>query len=120
VDIDLANTESIFMIVVSREKPARHFEIMRRNQCASLAVLLCFLCSFCFAGESICSITPPPTPYKLSVCTMIFNEARYIEEWLAYHLLLKVDHFFIYNDGSTDNIHEVLAPSINAGLFVPF
>lgn len=65
----------------------------------------------------VCSFSPATTaPYKLSVCTMIYNEARYIEEWLAYHLLLKVDHFYIYNDGSSDNITEVLEPYIKLGM----
>jgi hypothetical protein len=79
--------------------------------------ILSLLVSAClsYAG-SVCSITPAPKLYKLSVCTMIFNEARYIEEWLAYHLLLKVDHFYIYNDGSSDNIQEVLDPYIELGL----
>jgi len=47
---------------------------------------------------------------------MVHNEARYIEEWLAYHLLLKFDHFFIYDDQSTDNISSILAPYIRLGV----
>jgi hypothetical protein len=83
-----------------------------------LAILSLLCCVVCIAGEdgSVCSISPIPTPYKLSVCTMIFNEAQNIEEWLAFHMLLKVDHFYIYNDRSTDNINEVLAPYIKLGM----
>jgi len=90
--------------------------IMIRGICF-LAISLLFVCSSAEdADNSVCSITPQPLPYKLSVCTMVYNEARYIEEWLAYHLLLKVDHFYIYNDRSTDNLLQVLAPYINKGL----
>lgn len=46
---------------------------------------------------------------------MVHNEAEYIEEWVAYHMLLNVDHMYIYNDMSNDNIHEVLAPYVNQG-----
>jgi hypothetical protein len=86
-------------------------------------VFISLLLSICFAKEnskddgSVCGITPPSSkPYKLSVCTMVFNEALYIEEWLAYHMLLKVDHFFIYDDGSSDNLVDVLEPYIKLGV----
>jgi len=55
-------------------------------------------------------------PHKMSICTMINNEANYIQEWIEYHLLMKVDHFYIYNDKSTDNIVEVLKPYTDKGI----
>jgi len=67
-------------------------------------------------NDDVCSVVPASSPYQLSVCTMVYNEAHYIEEWLAYHLLLKVDHFFVYDDDSTDNLSEVLAPYIKLGV----
>ena len=44
------------------------------------------------------------------------NEGPYVKEWLDYHLLAGVDHFFIYNNGSPDNQSEVIKPYADAGL----
>lgn len=47
---------------------------------------------------------------------MMKNAAPYIEEWLDYHLLAGVNHFFIYDNESEDNFAEVLKPYVDAGL----
>ena len=52
--------------------------------------------------------------YELSICTIFQNEAPYLAEWIEYHQLLGVDHFYLYNNNSTDNYQEVLAPYIIA------
>lgn len=39
----------------------------------------------------------------LSVCAIVKNEGPYIEEWIAFHLLQGVEHFYIYENGSTDD-----------------
>jgi len=55
--------------------------------------------------------------HKMSICTMINNEANNIQEWIEYHhVVLKVDHFYIYNDGSTDNIVKILRPYVDQGI----
>ena len=51
----------------------------------------------------------------LSVCAIYKNEARYLAEWLEFHLLAGVEHFFLYNNDSTDDHREVLAPYLRAG-----
>jgi hypothetical protein len=51
-----------------------------------------------------------PLPHYITVCTMVQNEAPYVAEWIAYHRLLGVDHFIFYNNNSTDNLEEALAP----------
>ncbi len=48
----------------------------------------------------------------LSLCLCIKDDARHIEEWLAYHLTIGVSHFYIYDNGSTDDLKKVLAPYI--------
>ncbi|MEX1294966.1 MAG: glycosyltransferase family 92 protein [Candidatus Limnocylindrales bacterium] len=53
---------------------------------------------------------------QLGVVVIIRNEAPYLDEWLAYHRALGVDHFFIYDNGSTDELHEVIEPWVNHGL----
>ena len=46
--------------------------------------------------------------YHIVICTCIKNEAPYLLEWIAYHRVMKVDHFLIYNNGSTDRSNEIL------------
>lgn len=50
------------------------------------------------------------------------NEALYIKEWIEYHNMVGVDHFYIYDNESTDNTLEVVQPYIDSGLvtFIPF
>lgn len=54
--------------------------------------------------------------YDLAVVTIMKNEAPYVKEWLDYHLLAGVDHFYIYDNESSDNLKEVLQPYIDAGI----
>ena len=55
-------------------------------------------------------------PYNLSIVTIMKGEAPYVKEWLDYHLLAGVDHFFIYDNESPDNLKEILQPYIDAGV----
>jgi glycosyltransferase involved in cell wall biosynthesis len=52
---------------------------------------------------------------ELAVVAIVKNEAEYLEEWLAFHLALGVEHFFIYDNGSTDGSAELLERYINHG-----
>ena len=45
---------------------------------------------------------------RLGITAIVKNEARYIAEWLCFYKLQGVDKFFIYDNGSTDNLKEVL------------
>ena len=54
--------------------------------------------------------------HDLAVVSIMKNEGHYVKEWLDYHLLAGVDHFFIYDNGSPDNQSEVIQPYIDAGL----
>jgi hypothetical protein len=46
----------------------------------------------------------------------IKDEAPYIAQWIEFHLLQGFDKFIFYDNGSTDNISEVLAPYIRDGI----
>lgn len=54
--------------------------------------------------------------YYLTLVACLKNEADYVAEWLEYYLLMGVEHFYIYNNNSDDNIEEVLKPHIDAGI----
>ena len=53
--------------------------------------------------------------YDLAVVAIFKNEGRYLREWLDYHLLAGVEHFYLYNNDSTDDYREVLAPYVEGG-----
>jgi hypothetical protein len=57
------------------------------------------------------------TPY-LSVCAIYRNEAENLREWMEFHRLVGVERFFLYDNGSTDDHREVLAPYIDRGIVV--
>ena len=54
--------------------------------------------------------------YDLSIVAILKNEGPYLKEWLDYHLLAGVDHFYLYDNDSPDNQVEVAAPYVEAGL----
>lgn len=54
--------------------------------------------------------------WNLTLCTIFQQEARFLEEWILFHEKEGVDHFILYNNLSTDNYQEVLAPFIQRGL----
>ncbi|MBR4153677.1 MAG: glycosyltransferase family 2 protein [Selenomonadaceae bacterium] len=54
--------------------------------------------------------------HNLSVVAILKNEAPYLKEWLDYHLLAGVDHFYLYDNESPDNQAEVAKPYVEAGL----
>lgn len=59
---------------------------------------------------------PKNYKYKLAVCAMFKNEAPWLKEWIEFHKIIGVEHFYLYNNDSTDNYLEVLDPYINDGL----
>ena len=48
-----------------------------------------------------------PYKYKLSVCLCVRNEAKYMDEFITHYVVQGVDHFYIINNGSTDNIETI-------------
>ena len=54
--------------------------------------------------------------YKVSLCLIFKNEARFLREWVEYHRLIGVEHFYLYNNFSEDNYREVLRPYVEQGI----
>jgi Glycosyltransferase family 92 len=50
--------------------------------------------------------------YKLSACMIFKDEAPYLKEWIEFHRLVGVEHFYLCSHNSTDNYLEVLQPYI--------
>lgn len=60
---------------------------------------------------------PKPSPkYELSVCAIFQNEDRFLKEWVEFHLLVGVQHFYLFNNLSDDNYRKVLMPYVDAGI----
>jgi len=53
--------------------------------------------------------------YELSICAMYKNEAKHLLEWLEYHRMIGVEHFYLYNNLSTDD-HTLLEPYMREGI----
>ena len=54
--------------------------------------------------------------YELAIVAILKNEALYVKEWIDYHILAGIDHFYLYDNESTDNVKEILQPYIDNGL----
>lgn len=52
--------------------------------------------------------------YNLAITAIFQNEARFMAEWIEFHKLAGVEHFYLYNNYSTDNYKQVLRPYILA------
>ena len=50
--------------------------------------------------------------YNVSLCAIFKNEAPYLKEWIEYHSLIGVDHFYLYNNNSNDNYMSILKPYV--------
>lgn len=54
--------------------------------------------------------------YDISACMIFRDEAPYLKEWIEFHRLVGVEHFYLYNNLSQDNYQEVLQPYVNSGI----
>jgi len=46
--------------------------------------------------------------YYLSLCCIVKDENRYLQEWISYHLKIGVEHFYIYDNESAVPVSETL------------
>lgn len=53
--------------------------------------------------------------YNLAICTIFRDDAPYLKEWIEFHKIVGVEHFYLYNNFSQDHFLHVLQPYINAG-----
>ncbi len=77
---------------------------MKRSFLFLFALLFCFTSSL-FAYS-----------YDLSICLIFQDEAPYLKEWIEFHRLVGVNHFYLYNNLSQDHYLKVLKPYIKKGI----
>ncbi|WVZ11737.1 hypothetical protein V8G54_016267 [Vigna mungo] len=46
--------------------------------------------------------------YELCACTMVWNQASALREWVMYHAWLGVERWFIYDNNSDDDVEKVV------------
>lgn len=81
-----------------------------------LFVFSCFAPAWANETPSSAFVEDRPYQYEVSVCCIFQNESRFLKEWIDYHRLIGVDHFYMYDNQSTDQPLMVLAPYIDAGI----
>lgn len=61
---------------------------------------------------------------ELAICSLFQNEADFLQEWIEFHRLVGVTHFYLYNNQSQDHYWQVLKPYVDQGIVelfdVPF
>ncbi|MFO1089339.1 MAG: glycosyltransferase family 92 protein [Hyphomicrobiales bacterium] len=50
------------------------------------------------------------------IAAIFRDEAPYLREWIEFHQLVGVKHFALYDNGSVDESHAVLAPYVQRGI----
>lgn len=72
--------------------------------------------SIAFADSEPLFLQEREKKYNLSICAIFKNEAPYLKEWIEYHHIAGVDHFYLYNIGSEDSFRSLLKPYIDKEL----
>lgn len=76
-----------------------------------------FIGAFLIAAIAVLVVQIKHRPkYELSVLAIFRNEARFLPEWIAYHQMQGVDHFYLLNNLSKDDYKAALQPFIDKGV----
>lgn len=63
-----------------------------------------------------CSRKRIENKYYFSICAIFKDEALSMKEWIEYHLLIGVEHFYLYNNNSSDESCTILKTYIDKGV----
>ena len=58
----------------------------------------------------------PDKKNYFAITSILKNEAMDIKEWIEFHRLAGVEHFYLYDNESNDNVYEILKPYIKEGI----
>src|ERR1700722_14415252 len=101
-------SKSMFVMEFGQDLPAG--QILSKLQFIGL-LLICFLVQQpVYAKQS-----SEKYQYQIAACMMFYNESYFLKEWLEYHKLIGIEHFYLFNNGSTDNYLEIFTPYILYG-----
>lgn len=54
--------------------------------------------------------------YFISICAIFKDESPNLKEWIEFHKIVGVDHFFLFNNNSSDNFKLILSPYVESGI----
>jgi len=57
-----------------------------------------------------------PKKYQLVICAIFKNESKYLQEWIEYHNMVGVQHFYLYDNDSTDDSCDIIQKYVDNGL----
>ena len=103
-DIEFFSEEEIDYIVIASE---RYYKDIIDSLAYKTIILKQFIKKI---------VMPKRKMHKLSIMTMIRDEGAYIEEWIEYHRMLGVDHFYIYDNESTDETKKCIQKYVESGI----
>jgi glycosyltransferase involved in cell wall biosynthesis len=98
--------------VLTRREPADIFRFLPRFAPEDAAALRA-------AAEDAWAARPAAAParrHALAICSILREEGRYVREFVEFHRIVGVEHFYLYDNGSTDDTAEVLAPYVDEGI----
>lgn len=76
-----------------------------------------FFCHiFLFSAEIIPHPQNKPASCCIAISCVFQHEAAWLKEWIEFHLLIGVEHFYLYNNLSNDDYLPVLLPYIKKGI----
>ncbi len=55
-------------------------------------------------------------PYQISIQAVFRDDAPFLKEWIEYHRLIGVEHFWLFNNLSKDDYLSVLQPYLKEGV----
>ncbi|XP_061372798.1 glycosyltransferase family 92 protein RCOM_0530710 [Gastrolobium bilobum] len=58
--------------------------------------------------NSIALVSEAQSKHFLCACTMVYNVAKYLREWVMYHSKVGVENFVLYDNGSDDDLEGVI------------
>ena len=93
-------------------------QILRQyvNRSFSILAIYFFLLLVIFEPLSAEEKERNGSKYHIVICALFQDEEIFLREWIEYHRLLKVEHFYLYNNLSTDGYLNILQPYIDKGL----
>ena len=60
--------------------------------------------------------------FNIAIAAIFKGEDQYLKEWIEFHLITGVEHFFLYDNGDCESSRNILKPYIEKGIvtYIPF
>jgi hypothetical protein len=80
--------------------------------------IIAFFCNLLYHALLVFAKSYPhgDRKYHVSICAIFKNESSFLKEWIEFHKIVGINHFYLYNNESSDNYLDVLKPYIEEGI----